>query len=64
MARRPKTATLDLALQAGGSQGAFTWGVLDRLLDDTTLRFTGISGPGTSTLSRIASATLSRSASW
>lgn len=27
-------------------------------------RFTGISGPGTSTLSRIASATLSRSASW
>ena len=24
-----------LALQGGGSHGAFTWGVLDRLLDDT-----------------------------
>ncbi len=24
---------VDLALQGGGSHGAFTWGVLDRLLD-------------------------------
>jgi predicted acylesterase/phospholipase RssA len=26
-----------LALQGGGSHGAFTWGVLDRLLDDATI---------------------------
>lgn len=29
-----KRITLDLALQGGGAQGAFTWGVLDRLLDE------------------------------
>ncbi|MEY4763976.1 MAG: hypothetical protein RI907_649 [Pseudomonadota bacterium] len=38
---RPK---LTLALQGGGSHGAFTWGVLDRLLDDDGLDFGGISG--------------------
>jgi NTE family protein len=36
--------TVDLALQGGGSHGAFTWGVLDRLLDDDGLDFMGISG--------------------
>ncbi len=36
--------TLDLALQGGGSHGAFTWGVLDRLLDDPTIGFDGVSG--------------------
>ena len=25
---------VNLALQGGGSHGAFTWGVLDRLLED------------------------------
>jgi NTE family protein len=35
---------VDLALQGGGSHGAFTWGVLDRLLEDPELRFDGISG--------------------
>ena len=35
---------LDLALQGGGSHGAFTWGVLDRLLEDGHLEFQGISG--------------------
>jgi len=33
-----------LALQGGGSHGAFTWGVLDRLLDETGLELAGISG--------------------
>jgi len=33
-----------LALQGGGSHGAFTWGVLDRLLDDDGLDFGGLSG--------------------
>jgi NTE family protein len=35
---------IDLALQGGGSHGAFTWGVLDRLLEDGSLAFAGISG--------------------
>ena len=28
---------VDLALQGGGSHGAFTWGVLDRLLEERGL---------------------------
>jgi NTE family protein len=35
---------LSLALQGGGSFGAFTWGVLDRLLDERELHFDTISG--------------------
>ena len=34
---------VNLALQGGGSHGAFTWGVLDRLLEDERLSFEGIS---------------------
>ena len=39
--------TIALALQGGGSHGAFTWGVLDRLLQDVAasrLRLAAISG--------------------
>jgi NTE family protein len=35
---------VDLGLQGGGSHGAFTWGVLDRLLEEPWLRIDGISG--------------------
>ena len=35
---------IDLALQGGGSHGAFTWGVLDRLLQHDGLELSGISG--------------------
>jgi NTE family protein len=35
--------TVNLALQGGGSHGAFTWGVLDRLLEEKGLAFEGIS---------------------
>ena len=38
------TTPVDLALQGGGAHGAFTWGVLDRLLEEPGLRFDGISG--------------------
>ena len=34
---------INLALQGAGSHSAFTWGVLDRLLDDERLTFDGIS---------------------
>jgi NTE family protein len=35
---------VDFALQGGGAHGAFTWGVLDRLLEQPWLRIDGISG--------------------
>jgi NTE family protein len=35
---------ISLALQGGGAHGAFTWGVLDRLLEDERLEIDGISG--------------------
>lgn len=35
---------IDLALQGGGAHGAFTWGVLDRLLQEERLPIEGISG--------------------
>ena len=41
-AREP--VLIDLALQGGGSHGAFTWGVLDRLIEEPWLRIEAISG--------------------
>jgi NTE family protein len=35
---------VDFALQGGGSHGAFTWGVLDRLLEEPWLKVEAISG--------------------
>lgn len=35
---------VDLALQGGGSHGAFTWGVLDRLLEESWLNIEAVSG--------------------
>jgi NTE family protein len=35
---------INLALQGGGSHGAYTWGVLDRLLDEEDIEISGISG--------------------
>ena len=43
---RPERAPVlvDLALQGGGSHGAFTWGVIDRLLEEPWMRIEAISG--------------------
>jgi NTE family protein len=41
---RRKPVLVDLALQGGGSHGAFTGGVLDRLLEEPWLRIEAISG--------------------
>ena len=35
---------INLALQGGGAHGAFTWGVLDALLEDPRVEFEGLSG--------------------
>ncbi|NML14795.1 patatin-like phospholipase family protein [Azohydromonas caseinilytica] len=48
---------IDLALQGGGSHGAFTWGVLDALLEDGSLRFSGISGTSAGALNAAVLAT-------
>jgi len=39
-----ETVLVDLALQGGGSHGAFTWGVLDRLLEEPWMKIEAISG--------------------
>jgi NTE family protein len=39
-----KPKVISLALQGGGSHGALTWGVLDRLLEDERIGIDGISG--------------------
>src|SRR5215211_3157210 len=37
------TKTINLVLQGGGAHGAFTWGVLDRLIEENGITFEGIS---------------------
>ncbi|MBZ0218233.1 MAG: patatin-like phospholipase family protein [Fimbriimonadaceae bacterium] len=46
MNKSPKTgpAIVNLALQGGGAHGAFTWGVLDRILEDGRIGIEAISG--------------------
>jgi NTE family protein len=41
--RRPARKAINLALQGGGAHGAFTWGVLDRLLDEPRFQIDGLS---------------------
>lgn len=45
---------LNLALQGGGAHGAFTWGVLDRLLEDPDLEIAGITGTSAGALNAAA----------
>jgi len=56
-ARRRGPQTIDLALQGGGSHGAFTWGVLDRLLEEPWLHFDGVSGTSAGALNAAVLAT-------
>lgn len=44
---------LSLALQGGGSFGAFTWGFLDRLLEDESVSFDAISGASAGALNAV-----------
>jgi NTE family protein len=47
---------VNLALQGGGSHGAFTWGVLDALLEDGRVAFEGISGTSAGAMNAVAMA--------
>ena len=48
------TPRINLALQGGGSHGAFTWGVLDALLEDGRVDFEGISGTSAGAMNAVA----------
>lgn len=54
MAGRRKTRRINLALQGGGAHGAFTWGVLERLLDEDWLEIAGLSGTSAGALNAAA----------
>jgi NTE family protein len=45
---------INIALQGGGSHGAFTWGVLDRLLEDGRLDFSAVSGTSAGAMNAVA----------
>ena len=45
---------INLALQGGGALGAFTWGVLDRLLEEPQLDFEAISGSSAGAMNALA----------
>ena len=47
---------LNLALQGGGAHGAFTWGVLDALLEDGRVAFDGLSGTSAGALNAVVMA--------
>jgi NTE family protein len=45
--------SINLALQGGGSHGAFTWGVLDRLLEEDQLTIDGISATSAGSINAV-----------
>ncbi|KMW57228.1 Ferredoxin reductase [Candidatus Rhodobacter oscarellae] len=49
-----KKKSINLALQGGGAHGAFTWGVLDRLLEQDDLEIASISGTSAGALNGAA----------
>ena len=49
-----RNRSVTLALQGGGSHGAFTWGVLDRLLEDERISIEGISGASAGAMNAVA----------
>ncbi len=51
---RAKEKVINLALQGAGAHGAFTWGVLDRLLEDERLFIEGISGTSSGAINAVA----------
>lgn len=54
MAAHKKNTPLSLALQGGGAHGAFTWGVLDALLEQDRFTFDGISGTSAGAMNAVA----------
>jgi NTE family protein len=46
--------TVNLALQGGGSHGAYTWGALDAFAEDTRIEISAISGASAGALNAVA----------
>lgn len=53
---KQSTPVVDLALQGGGAHGAFTWGVLDALLEDGRLAFEGATGASAGAMNAVVMA--------
>ncbi|WP_338074373.1 patatin-like phospholipase family protein [Hyphomicrobium sulfonivorans] len=51
-----RNVRLNLALQGGGAHGAFTWGVLDRLLEDDELEISWVSATSAGAVNAVATA--------
>ncbi len=49
-----RKASLNLALQGGGAHGAFTWGVLDKLLEQSDIKLSCISGASAGAINAVA----------
>jgi NTE family protein len=49
-----KHLRINLALQGGGAHGAFTWGVLERLLEDECIEFSWISATSAGAVNAVA----------
>ncbi len=50
---KPDGKHINLALQGGGAHGAFTWGVLDALLEDGRLSYEGITGTSAGSMNAV-----------
>ena len=50
------TPPISLALRGGGSHGAFSWGVLDALLEERSLWFEGVSGTSAGAMNAVVMA--------
>ena len=53
MSKNQKRKKIALAMQAGGASGAFTWGVIDALLEDGRFDITGVSGASAGSINSI-----------
>lgn len=51
-----KPTAIGLALQGGGAHGAFTWGVLDRIFEESPFRVDAISGASAGALNAVIAA--------
>jgi NTE family protein len=48
-----ETKRASLALQGGGAHGAFTWGVLDRLLEEPNFQIDGVSATSSGAMNAV-----------
>ena len=51
-----KIKKIDIALQGGGAHGAYSWGVLDRLLDEEGIEIDGVSGTSAGAMNAVCTA--------